>query len=269
MNIYIYAGLNILGYTVSYSTFRKLDLRQNIILSLLDGEKKIAELEKATQTRATTILHILKETEQMELTTKKNGVYKLTSIGVIEAQICKAGYQAFNVLKKHKDFWLTHDVSVIPQSLMMTLGDIENAVIVKSTDVDLNKVHENFIQLLISSEVIRGASPILHPDYIKVVGEKLKQGHKVDLIVTTSVLEKIKETNSELIDKYTVEGNLQVFLNDDLKLALTVTENCWSLGLFNLSGEYDYSNDLICSEEAGLEWGQQLFKKALEKSVKM
>jgi predicted transcriptional regulator len=58
-------------------------------------------------------------------------------------------------------------------------------------------------------------------------------------------------------------------VNNNLKFGLTVTETCWSLGLFSLLGTYDYYNDLICSGEEGLEWGMQLFKKTLEKSVKM
>jgi predicted transcriptional regulator len=85
--------------------------------------------------------------------------------------------------------------------------------------------------------------------------------------MSSAVLEKFKHASNDLITKHISEGNLQLFLNDNLKLALTVTEKCFSLGLFNLSGVYDYTSDLICDEEKGLEWSYQLFKHALEQST--
>jgi len=82
-------------------------------------------------------------------------------------------------------------------------------------------------------------------------------------------LEKIKQVDNEMLTKYLPEGNLQIFLNDNLSFGLTITEQCWSLGLSNLSGKYDYTADLICCGEEGLTWGHQLFKDALEKSEKI
>ncbi|MCL2288599.1 MAG: DUF1724 domain-containing protein [Candidatus Bathyarchaeota archaeon] len=254
---------------MSYATFRKIDLKQNVMLSLLESEKKIADLEKETQTRSTTILHTLKELEEMELTTKNSGVYKLTSLGIIEAQICKGNHQTFNVLKKYKEFWLTHDISTIPPKLMRSLGDIENSVLIKPTDVDLHRVHENSIQLLRSAKTIWGISPIFHPDFALVCKEVLDHGGKVNLIVTSNVLEKIRETDNEMLGKCFSEGSLRVFLNDDIRVALTLTEDKLSLGLFSLSGKYDYDNDLICGGKVGYEWGKQLFNHILDKSVKI
>ena len=207
----------------------------------------------------------------MELITKSDGVYKLTSLGMLEAQICKNCCQSFNTLEKYKDFWLTHDISDLPPTLMANIGTaIENSTLVQSTDVDLQKVHETFVDLLSSAKNILGISPIFHPDYIKAFKKVLShEGNKIDLIVTSAVLEKIKQTDNELITKYLPEGNLQIFLNNNLKFASTVTEKKWALGLFRLSGEYDYSNELISDGEEHLKWGQQLFNNILEKSTKI
>ncbi len=246
-----------------------MDLRQNVMLSLLESEKKIADLEKETQTRSSTILHALKELEEMELTTKTSGVYKLTTLGIIEAQIYKRNNQTFNVLKKHKEFWLNHDISAIPPNLMMTLGALENSVLIKPTDVDLHKVHEHSIQLLSASKDILGISPIFHPDYVSVVKEILDNAGKVSLIVSRNVLEKIEQASNGTLSKYFSDNSLQIFLNDDPRVALTLTEDKLSLGLYSLSGKYDYDNDLICDGPAGYEWGKQLYNHILDKSVKI
>lgn len=256
---------------MSYLTPLRSDLKLSILLSLLEGKKKLAELGEEAKTRETTILHVLKELEQLELTTRSDGTYQLTMLGVLEAQICKGCYNAFDVLKKYKDFWLTHDVSGIPPRLMMKLGDLGDSVLIKSTGVDQQKVHRVTIDMLRSSKTIVGISPIFHIDYIDAVTEILAQGGNVVLIVSSEVLEKIKQEDPhpEITNRFISSGNLQIYLNDDLRFALTVTEKIWSLGFFSLSGEYDYLKDLRGSGEEGIEWGTQLFKTVLKESTKL
>jgi predicted transcriptional regulator len=239
----------------------------SILLNLLEGGQRLSDLKEKLGTQETTIAHALKELEQLEITTKSGGVYRLTSVGLLETQICIGCNLSVGVLEEHKDFWLTHDVSVIPPILMRNLGAIEKSILVKTTGIDLQKVHNNFMEILLASKIIYGISPIFHPDYIKAFREVLSKGNKIQLVVNNSVLEKIKQEANDLLNKYISEGNLQIFLNENLKLALTVTEKNWSLGLFNLSGEYDYSNDLVGSEKDGLDWGYNLFKAVLEQST--
>jgi predicted transcriptional regulator len=241
----------------------------NILLSLLDKEKKVAELEKETHTRVTTILHALKDLEMLEVTTKNKGVYKLTPLGVLEAQICKECNRSLVVLEKHKNFWLSHDMKAIPPALMTNLGAIEKSDMIKATDVDLQKVHNTFIELLLTAKTVQVVIPIFHTDYIEAFKKILEQEGKIILITSHIVLEKIKQEANNLLDKYSPNNSLQIFLNENLKFALAVTEKNWSLGLFNLTGEYDYTNDLIGNEKEGLEWGHQLFNNVLEQSTKM
>jgi predicted transcriptional regulator len=242
------------------------DLKLKIIFSLLENEKGLSELKKETQTRETTISHSLKELENMELTTKISGIYKLTPLGILEAQIYKGCYLSVETLKKHKDFWATHDTSCIPLNCIWTIGDIENSNLIKSTNVDLQKVHDNSINLIGTSKTIFTASPIFHHDYIPVFTEILASGGKVKLIITQEVLEKLASIE-DVLNKYMFEGNLELYVNNNLKLALTVTEKFWSLGLFSSSGEFDYTNDLVGSSIEGIEWGRQLFEKIRINSV--
>ncbi|MDR0471753.1 MAG: DUF1724 domain-containing protein [Nitrososphaerota archaeon] len=256
---------------MSYLTPLRSDLKLSILLSLLEGKKKLGDIGKETKTRETTILHALKELEQLELTTKSDGTYQLTTLGVLEIQICKGSYQSFDILKKYKDFWLTHDISCIPPTLMMKIGDLTDSVLIKATATDLQKVHETYIELLLSSKTMLGISPIFHSEYVYAVTEILRQGGNISLIVTPEILENIqqRDPDPENTSKHISDGSLEIYLNDDLKVGLTITEKVWSLGLFSLSGEYDYTRDLRGNGEEGLEWGKQLFRKMLEKSTKV
>jgi predicted transcriptional regulator len=252
---------------VSYASHIKSELKMSILRNLLESEQRLSDLKEKIQTQETTIAHALKELEQIDITTKSRGVYRLTPLGVLEAQICIGCSLSFDVLEKYKEFWLTHDTSAIPPILMRNLGAIEKSLLIKSTSVDLQKVHNNFIEILLTSKTLYGISPIFHPDFINAFREILSKGNKIQLVVNNDVLEKIKQDANDLLTKYLSEGNLQVFLNDNLKLALTITENSWSLGLFNIAGEYDYTNDLVGNEKDGLDWGYKLFKEILEQST--
>jgi predicted transcriptional regulator len=255
---------------MSYSAPSKTSLKTDILFSLLERDKKLSEFRKEMPSRGTTILHVLKELERTELTTKKDGLYKLTPLGIFEANLNRGCCRAFGTLRKHREFWLTHDVSVIPPSLIMNIGALENSTLIKATHLDLQKVHESFVQLLRNTKVVHGISPIFHQDYIDALKVILKQPEsKGRLIVTNTVFDKFKQVNDAQLNEYCSEGRLQIFLNDNLKIALTITEISWSIGLFTLAGDYDYANDLIGTGEEGREWVYQLFNSILEQSTTM
>jgi predicted transcriptional regulator len=65
------------------------------------------------------------------------------------------------------------------------------------------------------------------------------------------------------------EGQLKIYLIDDLKIALTVTENLFSMGLFDLNGQYDYSMDLISQDPESIHWGEEVFQDYLKRARKV
>ena len=254
---------------MDYLSPLRSELKFNIMLSLLAGEKNLSELRSVVDARETTILHVLKEFENLALSAKSHGIYHLTSLGFLEAQICRQCFAATEVVGAFKDFWLTHDVSAIPVPLIIRLGALKDSLLIRTESSDLEKVHETFMQVLLSSKKIRGISPIFHPDYVFAFKTLLSQGNSVELILTSAVLSRTLESaDAKLLHKYMAEDKLMVFIREDLRVALTVTESSFSLGLFGLSGEYDYDNDLVSLNPAAVEWGEELFKSILAGSEK-
>ncbi len=211
----------------------------------------------------------MKEFEALKLTTRTEGIYKLTSLGLIEGQICKEYFLSAEVIEKFKDFWLDHDLSVIPPDLLLKIGSLNESTIVKAGEMDLSKVHETFVQLLFSSRRIRGTSPIFHPDFVVALQHVLEEGGSVSLIVSPQVLSKtMASVKMEQINSYLESEKLTIFLNDDLKVALAVTDKCISLGLFSLNKEYDYRADLVSFDQRAIDWGEELFSNVLRKSTR-
>jgi predicted transcriptional regulator len=254
---------------LSYIVPLKSELKVAILASLLDGGKSLSELRSLLNTRETTILHILKGFENMSLTAKSHGVYGLTSLGLIEANIAKECCAAADVVGDFRDFWLNHDVSGIPVCFMLRLGELKDSIVVRAESSEIGKVHETFMQVLLSSKKVQGLSPIFHPDYVSAFRSLLNQGNPVDLVLTSDVLDKtLGSADSKLLEQYILNEQLRIFVAGDLRIALTVTENSFSLGLFGLDGKYDYSTDLVSLSPRAVAWGEELFRRAKEMSIR-
>ena len=174
------------------------------------------------------------------------------------------------VIGKFKEFWISHNIDDIPGHLIQNLGALKRSELVCTKASELGIVHQKFLDSIRKSKKIKGISPIFHPDFISLFGQLLENKSTVELIVSSEVLNKITGfVDLELVMKYMKEGRLRVFLNDDIKIALALTENSFSLGLFSLSGTYDDSTDLRSTDAEAVKWGERLFESALRVSQRI
>ncbi len=255
---------------MDYLSPLRSELKLKILLSLLNGEKKISELRFDAETRDTTILHVLQEFADLNLTTKAQGQYKLSTLGIIEAKILKEFISTGEVVEKFKDFWLSHNVDDIPDHLLQNLGALKDSQLVKTKALELGIVHQTFIETIKSSKRIKGISPIFHPDFVSLFGQLLEQGSKIELVVSSDVLSRISSfVDLGLVGKYLSEDKLRVFIKDNLKVALSLTESSFSLGLFDLSGTYDDNMDLRSNSVEAINWGERLFENTIKNSQRI
>ncbi len=259
---------------MEYRALIRSELKQKILISLLGGDKKLSDLKNEIDSTATTILHALKEFEKLDLTTKNSGFYSLSSLGCIEAHLCDACLGASEIMEKFKTFWLTHDIHQIPSSSLLKIGMLQTSSVVKSERSELSKVHNNFLKIVENTNKVTGISPIFHPDFVSLFQKVLNVGGSVDLIITQEVFNKtfefaISAGTGELFHKFMVEGRLNLYLLDDIKIALTTTESILSLGLFHLDGQYDYTMDLVSIDPRALEWGEEVFQSFLKRAEKV
>lgn len=255
---------------MDYLSPLRSELKLKILLSLLNGEKKISELRIDAETRDTTILHVLEELGDLNLTTRAQGLYKLSPLGIIEAKILKEFMSTTEVIEKFKDFWLSHNVDYIPAYLLQNIGALKDAQLVRTQASELGIVHQTFIETIKTAKKLKGISPIFHPDFISSFGQLLEQGSTIELVVSSEVLGKIMGiVDLDLVKKYLIDDTLKVFLNDDLKITLALTERSFSLGLFALSGTYDDSMDLRSNSIDAIRWGDRLFEEVVKSSQRI
>ncbi|MCK4732162.1 MAG: winged helix-turn-helix domain-containing protein, partial [Methanophagales archaeon] len=238
------------------------ELRRGILVSLREGKKALSELRTELEISSTTAIHALRELERDNFVFQgADRDYALTKIGEVIALKLSDFIDAIKVLKKHEDFWLTHDLSGIPEPLLERIGMLRNSDIVKDTATDIFKVHSNYIDMLKDAKEIKGVSSIFVPDYPLVFEELLlKKKADIELVVTEEVLGKIDE---EILKKIVTDKSSKLKLyvtKENVKAAFTVTDFFIAFGFYRLDGTYDYSNDLRSYDKEAIEWGNDLFE---------
>ena len=240
------------------------DLRRRILIALKTGKKPLRELRDPLGVSSTTAIHALRELEKDNLVFQaEDRGYALTKIGEVMVLKLVDIIDAIEVLKKHEDFWLEHDLSGIPLHLLDKIGALSNSSLLSNTTADIFKSHTTLLQILETANEVKGIYPVFHLDYLKIFEELVKRRRiDVELIVTNDVLENIfglVETE-EAFTSFLHEPNLSLFVMDEgIKLALTLTDSIFHLGFFVDKGVYDRNSALISDAEKALSWGRELY----------
>jgi len=238
------------------------ELRRGILVSLREGKKALSELRTELEISSTTAIHALRELEKEHLVLQdEHRDYALTKIGEVIALKLSDFIDAIKVLKKHEDFWLTHDLSGIPPHLLEKIGWLKDSALIEAPATDVLKIFTDFIDILKNSKEIRGITSMFIPEFGSLLEElAIEKNVDVELILTEEILEGIdKETLKRIfVDK---SSKLKLYMmKEDTKVAFTVTDYLISFGLFNIDGTYDWNKDLVSYNRKAIEWGRELFE---------
>ena len=248
------------------------ELRRGILISLREGKKALSELRTELEISSTTAIHALRELEREHLVFQdEHRDYALTKIGEVIALKLSDFIDAIKVLKKHEDFWLTHDLSGIPLHLLEKIGWLKDSNVVKIDALDIIKTHKTYINFIGAANWVKGVSSIFSPDYPKVFEVLAKKNINTHLILTESVWEKVIEAAGLENIKYQLsKGYLDIFITEeDVRVAFTVTDAFLSLGLFTPDGTYDNTCDLTSTGNISVRWGVELFEYYLGKAKRI
>ncbi|NJD51820.1 MAG: winged helix-turn-helix domain-containing protein [Candidatus Methanoperedens sp.] len=247
------------------------DLRRNILISMIKNDKSLGDLRKELNISSTTALHALKDLEKNNLTfQQKNKNYALTNVGkIITLKLVDFG-NAAEVMKKHERFWLEHDISGIPEHLMEKVGWLKNSNLIQINPLDIIKTHSSYINYVKKAKWIKGISSIYSPDYPDIFKQLVLNNIDTSLILNDEVFNKIAEITGRMnLDNAIINYKLEFLITkENLKLAFTVTDSFFSMGLFNKNGIYDTAFDLISTDNLAIQWGIELFNYYCNKAMK-
>ncbi|MCU0632924.1 MAG: DUF1724 domain-containing protein [Methanolinea sp.] len=172
-------------------------------------------------------------------------------------------------MERFIDFFESHSLEGIPQSALESLGDLVHAELI--CDISCNFLHrwEKYLRILQESRWIHGVSAFATPHIADAIGERVREGVKVILVITPELAEDLlKEPYLEMARHLWEYRNLKFRVSRvPIRVGLTVTDKALSFGLFTRSGQiYDSVYDLVCRSPESLEWGERLFLYYVEHS---
>jgi predicted transcriptional regulator len=248
-------------------------VRSKIMITLEDGPKNLSEIRELIDLRSSTILHGMNELEKRNIVHKTGDRYNLSPVGKILTLNFADLVNSVIVAKRFEKLWDGHDISGMPNHLILQIGSLINANLIESEPTDIYKPHMNFTQLLSQSKKFLGVSPLFHPDFKDLMIEMVSKGVDTKLIVTESIMNKLYELAAqepEIFTNLTSQDNFELWLTDEkVKIGFTVTDQFVSIGLAFEDGPYDYSMDLVSDDRDAILWGEKLFEYYREKSKKI
>ncbi len=241
--------------------FTTSGVRVKLLISLNRERMTVDQLRSEFGYRTSTILPVLAELKSKDLIHQEDRCYDVTPFGRLISSKLIDFIETLYMFKTEEQFWKSHETYVIPELFFRNIGSLARSQIVEASPADLFEVHRHFLKLLEGRKVINGVSPFLHPELPDIFEIFIEHEAVVRLVITYPVLELIRERHAEVLQHVGDMPNFSLrVIEEDVRVAFTVTENIISLGFFRSDGTYDYNTDLVSEDPAAIEWGNALFE---------
>lgn len=238
-------------------------LQMQILLALSEGTRTLTDLREVTGSSSQAIIPKIRSLESQMLIRQKNYGYFLTPLGNVLTSRIIDFMTTFGVIRKHKEFWESHDVTGIPPEFLSDIGKLYNAELIHDTTEDVIHVYTLFLKIIKEADYIHGASSVMSPGLAEALSGRIREGTSVELIVSKEAAEKLQQEPyaSSIRDLLRFPNFKVLTVQVPFRIGLTVTDKCISLGLFKADGKmYDSGSDLYSDDPMAIRWGEQLFQ---------
>ncbi|MGV8174697.1 MAG: hypothetical protein ACP5OU_03250, partial [Methanothrix sp.] len=146
--------------------------------------------------------HILKELIEEDQGEKKGKSYSLSNIGIIQENTQEWMGKTLRCLADHKDFILSHELSGIPPSLLVTIGVVcDGREIIENDPTISNSIHKKLIlPLLAEARSFLVASSTLVPEQQLEASRAVKEGGSLQTVTTARIIQELRLNSYALKD---------------------------------------------------------------------
>lgn len=241
-------------------------MRTKLLLSIYNESKNLDDLRIELEKPSATILHGLKELENLNFVKKVQKYYQLTSNGYLLITNMIKLIDNWYATNKNEDFWNSHDLTAIPQENLKNIYLLKNAECISSTTSNLSKAYNSYTKLIENVEELKITLPIFSENHLRQIVQLIQEKtlHKLELITHQDILPLIHR--NPLFKKWLINNeNVKIIcIKNPLKTFLTLGDEFMSLTLFFKDGHYDDSQILIDKTHEGLKWGALLYNQTKE-----
>ncbi|HUU76469.1 MAG TPA: transcriptional regulator FilR1 domain-containing protein [Methanoregulaceae archaeon] len=247
-------------------------LQIQILLSLYEENRTLSQLREITGSTSQALIPKIRKLESNNYIDILDYEYYLTPIGRILAGKMSELIMFQAIINKHKGFWSEHYIEGIPEPFLYEIGELYESEVVSDTNIDIFNVFFNFLKAVKEAQKICILSPISSPAHTDAVARRVGEGIPVELIVGKELAEQFFQSPYiEMIQELAANSGSKILVLDEpLKIGLTVTDGCVSLGLYrNDAITYDTTTDVFSHDKKAVLWGERLFEYFRSKATEL
>ena len=242
--------------------------RKNLLLLLVEGPRNIDQIKTSLNVTSKAMMPQIKILKEQDMIIQnENDDYELSDVGKIIVMNMSPLLKTLEVIEENREYWATRDLTAIPEHLAYRLGELGQCMHIEP---DLNHMFDlpvEFTENLIRSKDVKMFASYFHPLYPELFSEIVENDIRFELILTDSVLDRMKNDCLDNLQLLMSSKNTQLYVCDDsIKLTtVSVTERFTYISLFNKDGRYDHRKIMSFDDSARI-WGEELFSYYQEKS---
>lgn len=248
------------------SPARQQSLRMKVLHCLIEGnELNSLTMSKKLRLHQSSISHVIRDMVFERLIFKTSRGYRLTNMGRVYIQYIDSFDEMLGSLNRHRDFIIDHEIGGIPACHLAMIGLVlrgrEN---MPANQLKPYRKYELLCNQLKSSRKICAVLSTIVPEQLTAALTAAKNGARIRVILSGEVLNSMKKDFVGLLDEASRSKTVEIYVNDDAKISLAITDKNFFLGLHRLDGSYDSDNLIICEDEESMIWGNAVFRHLLK-----
>jgi predicted transcriptional regulator len=171
-----------------------------------------------------------------------------------------------NLLEGCSQFFNDHDLAQFPESLLERIGDLEDYKLIKNSMEDINATYREVVERLSGSNSLMGISPMFNSRFPEIAVSIARRNSPISLILTQDIYKKVTDKYEDTLRAYLACESARLYIIDEARLALAVTDTFVSISLYHKKGGFDAQTNLMSFDKSALKWGEELFEHYRRKS---
>jgi predicted transcriptional regulator len=197
----------------------------------------------------------LAERELICLSDGDGSAWEVTGAGRLVADELDC-HRWVETLLGHREYWLTHDVSVLPERFRRRLPELRNADLLRNPENDPRYLERYWVERMPAYEKLWVGSRVFHEAYGGAMDDQAQPGEGTRLITHAPLVDERPAAVAESIEARPDEVDQRVC---EIPCSFMLTEELFTLSLPFPDGQYDQDSVLIGEDEAALRFGEEFF----------
>lgn len=218
------------------------------------GEALVATLE-LSKSGVYKSINELAERELVRQVDGEGSAWELTGAGRLVVDELDR-HRRVETLLGHREYWLSHDVSVLPEQFRRRLPELRNAELLRNPEDDPRYLERYWVDRMPGYEQLWVGSRIVHGAYGEAMDDQARPEEGTRLITHAPLIDRRSAAVAEYLETRPEEVDQRVC---EIPCSFMLTEALFTLSLPFPDGQYDQDSVLVGEDEAALRFGEDFF----------